>query len=204
MKHVLALLVLPACAALIGCDNYAETTRGTGADRETVALAPQAEHHDHHQGDAPVVKKTVCVLLPVADSGVNGVIHFDQTSDGIHVHGEVTGLTPGKHGFHIHEFGDITNREDGLSTGGHFDPEGHEHGFRDAEVRHVGDLGNIEANEEGVATIDFVDNVLQFSGVNSIIGRGVVVHAKEDVGTQPTGDAGGRVGIGVVGIAKSE
>src|SRR5690625_2265497 len=70
--------------------------------------------------------------------------------------------------------------------------------------RHIGDLGNLSANSDGVATLDYVDPVLSFSGANSIIGYGVIVHAGEDdFVTQPTGDAGGRIGGGVMGAANT-
>ena len=73
-----------------------------------------------------------------------------------------------------------------------------------AEKRHVGDLGNITANEKGVAKIaPFVDPTLAFSGSHNILGRGVIVHEKaDDLKTQPTGNAGGRVAVGVIGVAK--
>jgi Cu-Zn family superoxide dismutase len=70
-------------------------------------------------------------------------------------------------------------------------------------MRHVGDLGNIES-KDGVATIDMIDPALGFMGANSIIGRGVVVHEKaDDLKTQPTGNAGGRLAVGVIGVANA-
>jgi Cu-Zn family superoxide dismutase len=73
------------------------------------------------------------------------------------------------------------------------------------EKRHVGDLGNITAGPDGKAELDYVDPILAFSGENSIIGRGVILHEKEDdLKTQPTGDAGGRLACGVIGVKKGE
>lgn len=159
---------------------------------------------DGHHADEHQVDHAVCVLQPVGDSGVSGTILFDREGDALRVTGTVKGLSPGKHGFHIHEFGDLRDMQKGLSTGGHFNPTGSAHGHREGDERHAGDFGNIEANAEGVAKIDFTDKVASINGEHSIIGHGVVVHADEDKFTQPTGDAGGRVAIGVVGIAKSE
>ena len=115
---------------------------------------------------------------------------------------DLTGLTPGKHGFHIHEFGDCSS-PDGKAAGGHFNPGKSPHAGHDATPRHVGDLGNIEADSSGKAHLELTDKMMTMSGENSIIGRGLIVHEKaDDLKTQPTGDAGGRVACGVIGVAK--
>lgn len=130
-----------------------------------------------------------------------------QSGDGpVTVTGEISGLTAGKHGFHVHEFGDNTNGC--TSAGPHFNPYKKEHGAPDAEVRHVGDLGNIEADASGIAKVNLSDSLISLSGPNSIIGRTVVVHADvDDLGlgghelSKTTGNAGGRIGCGVIGLA---
>src|SRR5207244_1746972 len=111
-------------------------------------------------------------------------------------------LTPGKHGFHIHEFGDMSSA-DGMATGGHFNPDGHKHGGPDDRERHAGDFGNVEAGADGKATIKMTDKMIALSGPNTILGRALIVHAKEDdLKTQPSGNAGDRIGQGVIGVAK--
>ncbi len=114
----------------------------------------------------------------------------------------MSGLAPGQHGFHVHESGDLSDTATGKSTGGHFNPTEHEHGKPSDSDRHVGDLGNIEADQTGVANIDVIDTVISLSGPNSIVGRGLVIHAQADQFTQPSGDAGDRVAIGVIESAK--
>ncbi len=146
--------------------------------------------------------QAVCVLSPVGGSGVSGTIVFEQQGTRLHVSGKITGLTPGKHAFHVHEFGDLRGVKDGMSAGGHFNPHHMPHGAPDAQSRHVGDLGNIDANDQGTATIDMNDSVIKLIGPNSIIGRSIIVHAKADEFTQPVGNAGGRVAFGVIGWAK--
>jgi superoxide dismutase, Cu-Zn family len=146
-------------------------------------------------------EKAVCVLEPVAKSGVGGTIVFEQSAGRVHISGKITGLTPGKHGFHVHQYGDITDEAKGESAGGHFNPHNMQHGAPDSRTRHVGDLGNVTADSEGVATIDEYDTMIQLSGPNNIIGRSLVVHAKADDFGQPTGNAGGRVAVGVIGVA---
>ena len=153
----------------------------------------------------PGVTNAIAVLRATKSGGdASGTVEFTKVADGIRVVAEVRGLTPGKHGFHIHEFGDI-HSDDAMSAGGHFNPEKSAHGEPHAAKRHVGDLGNLEANARGVAKVDFVDKEITFAGPHSIIGRGVIVHEKaDDFKTQPTGNAGGRMACGVIGVAKPE
>lgn len=151
---------------------------------------------------APEVEKAIAVISPTAGHETHGIVTFTKAEFGIRIQATVTGLTPGDHGFHIHRFGDIS-RPDGVAAGGHFNPEGHSHAHPDAEQRHVGDLGNITADETGYGYYDKVDTTISFSGLNNIIGRGVIVHLNpDDKTTQPTGGAGARVGQGVIGITK--
>ncbi len=132
---------------------------------------------------------------------VKGVVHFTATEDGIEITGEISGLKPGDHGFHIHEFGDCSSA-DPKCHGGHFNPDKKKHGGPEDVERHVGDLGNIKANGRGVATIHMKDRLIALSGPRSIIGRAVILHAKaDDLKSQPAGDAGDRIAGGVVGIA---
>jgi len=153
--------------------------------------------------------KAVCVLAAGASSCVTGTITFTQEKAGgdTVVSGQVKGLAPGKHGFHIHQFGDYTNGC--MSAGGHFNPCGKNHGGPGDVERHAGDLGNIEAGEDGVANVEITDSQVPLIGENSIIGRSVVVHEKEDdVGkggneeSLKTGNAGPRLACGVVGVCK--
>ncbi|CAH1105581.1 unnamed protein product [Psylliodes chrysocephalus] len=140
---------------------------------------------------------------------VNGTVFFNQadSKSPVAVTGEITGLGKGLHGFHIHEFGDNTNGC--ISAGAHFNPLNKVHGAPDAAVRHAGDLGNVEAGDNGVAKINIQDKQISLEGENSIIGRTVVVHADpDDLGlgghelSLTTGNAGGRVACGVIGLAK--
>ena len=146
--------------------------------------------------------KAIAVLNPTAGNNVTGLVIFTKSGDGVKVVADVTGLTPGKHGFHIHEFGDCSS-SDGSSAGGHFDPTHKHHGAPDASDRHAGDLGNIEADASGKAHLEWSDKVMKLSGADSIVGRAVIVHEKlDDLKTQPTGNAGGRLACGVIGVAK--
>jgi superoxide dismutase, Cu-Zn family len=148
------------------------------------------------------INQAVAVLHPTRGNDVTGTVTFSRTPNGIEVTADVMGLSPGQHGFHIHQFGDCT-APDGTSAGGHFNPENQPHAGPDQAKRHVGDLGNIEADSSGNAHYKRADSYLKFSGRDSIIGRAVIVHAGEDdLRSQPSGNAGPRVACGVIGIAK--
>jgi Cu-Zn family superoxide dismutase len=150
------------------------------------------------------VSRAVAQLHPLEGSGVSGTVTFAQVEGGVKVSAKLSGLTPGAHGFHIHEFGDCS-APDGTSAGGHFNPTGEPHGAPTDAHRHAGDMGNITAAADGTASLEYVDSHVSFDGATSILGRGVIVHAKaDDLKTQPTGNAGGRVACGVIGVAKAE
>src|SRR5690606_1905976 len=123
------------------------------------------------------------------------------SEDGLHLKGKIIGLTPGMHGFHIHEYGDLSDRS-GKSAGDHFNPTGAKHGPPGSKESHAGDLGNVEANNEGVAMIDIKAKDLK---LHFVLGRSLVVHEKaDDFESQPSGDAGGRLAVGVIGVADPE
>ncbi|RPI73967.1 MAG: superoxide dismutase family protein [Ignavibacteriales bacterium] len=146
--------------------------------------------------------RAVCVLHPTEGNEVKGLITFTKEGENIKVVAHIQNLPPGSHGFHIHEFGDCS-APDAASAGSHFNPANTQHGARTDSTRHAGDFGNIEADENGNAHLEFTDSFIAFTGNNSIIGKGVIVHEKaDDFKTQPTGDAGGRLACGVIGISK--
>ena len=133
-------------------------------------------------------------------SNVRGTIAFTQIGDVVRVTGEVTGHTKGPKGFHIHAMGDCS-AHDAMSAGGHFNPGNSKHGGPYEPVKHAGDLGNITFNDAGVAKVNFTVGDISVSRyqANGIIGRALMVHAQvDDLKTDPTGNAGGRVACGVI------
>jgi len=153
-----------------------------------------------------MVLTAVCVLK--GDGATKGVVHFTQEGDGpVTLKGDISGLAPGEHGFHVHEFGDNTNGC--VSAGGHFNPFGKTHGGPTDAERHVGDLGNVTAGADGLAHLTITDKLITLNGANSIIGRTMVIHeGVDDLGkgghetSKTTGNAGGRLACGVIGITK--
>ncbi|KAL3750278.1 hypothetical protein ACJRO7_011298 [Eucalyptus globulus] len=148
--------------------------------------------------------KAVVVLK--SSEGVCGTVYFTQEGDGpTTVTGSLSGLKPGLHGFHVHALGDTTNGC--MSTGPHFNPCGKEHGAPEDQNRHAGDLGNVNVGDDefNLMTLSFMQ--IPLSGPSSIVGRAVVVHGDpDDLGkgghelSKTTGNAGGRVACGVIGL----
>jgi len=154
---------------------------------------------------APVLK--AIAVLTTGNGQVHGTVQFEQHINTT-IHINITGLTPGMHGFHIHEKGDLT---DGcVSCGPHYNPRNFTHASPNDTMRHVGDLGNIEADANGTVVLTLNDTLVQLSGPFSVLGRSVVVHAlPDDLGkgvgdkkaeSKKTGNAGARVACGLIGI----
>ena len=153
--------------------------------------------------------KTVIAQCDLEHSDkVKGTILFMQAPGTTTlIKGTVTGLEPGLHGFHIHEFGDMS---DGCkSMGGHYNPDGVDHG--DTNEGHVGDLGNITADDSGTAKFTIEAKRVDLLGDRSVIGRGFVVHSDEDdlgkggdAESLKTGNAGDRLACGVITLRAAE
>lgn len=163
----------------------------------STSIAQHSEHTSLAQ-----INKAVVVLHPTKGNNVKGTVTFTKESDGIKVVADLEGLTPGKHGIHIHQYGDCS-APDAESAGGHFNPANTQHGGPNSQSRHVGDFGNITADQNGKAHLELTDKNISFEGAGSIIGHALVIHAKEDdLKSQPSGNAGARVACGVIGVAK--
>lgn len=147
--------------------------------------------------------KASAVIYPTQGNQASGTVIFEEKSDGLHINATIEGLTPGKHGFHIHEFGDCSCA-DAVCAGDHFNPTHMPHAGPNDTKRHLGDLGNITADKNGKGIYHHIDKKISLNGPYNIIGRGLIIHKDEDdLKSQPTGNAGARVGCGVIGIAKS-
>jgi Cu-Zn family superoxide dismutase len=157
----------------------------------------------------------IAILGPLPgqpDGGVRGTVTFKQARDSnaVTVTVKASGLKPGKHGFHVHALGDLS--KGCASAGGHFNPTGAPHGGReDGPVRrHVGDLGNIEADEKGAVAVEITDQLISLRGnARCIIGRSIIIHADEDdlgrgnfPDSKTTGHSGARVACGVIGLGE--
>lgn len=146
--------------------------------------------------------EAIAVIQPTQGHKARGVVTFTKVEHGVRIVADLQGLTPGTHGFHIHEYGDISDPK-ARSCGSHFNPHKAAHGSPSSKSHHLGDLGNIQASPSGNAHLEIiVDGDFSLSGENSIIGRSVVVHQDpDDLKSQPAGNSGARVGMGVIGVA---
>ncbi len=173
LPKMLGMAGLIGLAALAGCAS----TSNTGA----------------------VATRAVAQMEPTQGNKTKGTVEFVQEGDKVRVVASISGLTPGLHGFHIHEKGDCS-APDATSAGGHFNPTGAPHGDPMQSKHHAGDLPQLTANAAGEARLEVtLPGITLGAGANNIVGRGLIVHAAaDDYKTQPTGNSGGRVACGVI------
>lgn len=183
------LFVLVATMALVGCGGGAPAPEPEPTPAPAPAPPPE-----------PVPVTATATLQGRSGTEVAGTVTFTQTGGSVHVVAEVSGVgAAGEHGLHVHETGDCS-AEDFTSAGGHFNPTDGIHGGPAAEERHAGDLGNITIGEDGTGRLELTTDLLTVgAGANSVVGKAVILHEKaDDLVSQPTGAAGGRIGCGVV------
>jgi Cu-Zn family superoxide dismutase len=187
----LVFLSLVSLLALTGCGggDAPETEMVTAADGET-----QVETGGRY---------AEAMIDPLGDGEVNGMAIFSDDGSEISLQLDLYKAPAGSLAAHIHEFGDCS-APDGSSAGGHWNPEGMDHGKWGDAPFHLGDLGNIEVDESGFGSITMTTDrwSLGTGEANDIAGHAIIVHeAADDFTTQPTGAAGGRIACGVI-VAK--
>jgi Cu-Zn family superoxide dismutase len=145
-----------------------------------------------------VVATAIADMFPTEGNETSGSVTFEEVDGTVRIDAQLSGLPPGKHGFHIHTIGDCS-APDGTSAGGHFNPGNTEHGAPDSPTHHAGDLGNIEADANGDVDFGMTVNFISLSeGPNSVADRAVIIHAAADDFGQPTGNAGPRLACGII------
>lgn len=137
-------------------------------------------------------------LLARSGSMVSGTANFSELGAGVRISARVSGLTPGEHGFHIHESGDCS-AADAMSAKGHFNPYAKAHGDPGGAEHHAGDMPNLVANAQGEATYAFDLTGVTLNGPTGILGRSVVIHGDpDDYKSQPAGNSGKRIACGTI------
>ncbi|HKO53730.1 MAG TPA: superoxide dismutase family protein, partial [Polyangiaceae bacterium] len=150
---------------------------------------------------APEPRMLQVKLEAKSGSKLSGNAMLMEVEGGVKVTLSVEGVTPaGDRGAHVHEKGDCSS-PDGKSAGGHFNPGGHEHALPATPKRHLGDLGNLPIGKDGKGSLEITipGANLKAGDPDSFAGKAIIVHAKKDDGGQPTGNAGDRIGCGVIG-----
>ncbi|HQR03132.1 MAG: superoxide dismutase family protein [Proteobacteria bacterium] len=139
------------------------------------------------------------MLQPVAGGQVQGMVIFGQRPDGLRVAATISGLSPGQHGFHIHEATDCSASEAGKS-GADFNPAGAHHGHFEGGEHHAGDLPNLVTEASGNANYaSDIPGLSIGSGIFNIAGRTIVIHARaDDYNSQPDGNSGRPIACGVI------
>ena len=191
-----ALSMLVGLFLVTGCDYFKSDHSDKGADKKMAQA----------KGKVAIAHITPAKAAATQPSWgtPSGTVTFTQMGEKVRVVADLTGLPPGKHCFHIHEKGDLS-APDLMSTGGHFNPGGHPHGGPTTSAVHEGDLGNIAADANGTAHLDITvsDISIGTGAKNDILNRAVIVHGKaDDLSSQPAGNAGPRIGGGLIEPAK--
>ncbi|WP_438016907.1 superoxide dismutase family protein [Sorangium sp. So ce315] len=168
--------------------------------------APAPEAAASPEGGNAAAAAPVTVEVPIearTNSKLKGSATFAEVEGGVKVTINVSGAPKGKIAVHVHETGDCS-APDAKSAGAHYNPENHPHGLPNGSHRHLGDLGNIEVKADGTGTHEIVaaGANLKQGDPKSFLGRAIIVHEKEDDGSQPAGNAGGRIGCGVIAQGK--
>lgn len=203
MKRILLILVIAACSKKSSTPPPAEpkpaTPPATAHEQPPAEATPAPAPEPAKPPEPPAPKKAQAELAPASKSKVKGTATFVETDGGVEVTISVEGLKPGEHGWHVHDKGDCS-APDAKSAGDHFNPDKHKHGAPDAAEHHAGDFGNLTAGKDGKAmkTIT-MKGVTLGEGPTSLVGKALIVHEKkDDLKTQPSGNAGARFACGVI------
>ncbi|RDY65469.1 superoxide dismutase family protein [Lysobacter soli] len=194
MKTALTPVLLAASVLALSACSSSAPTKSTAPAASAPTPAAQS-----------TAKSATVNLASASGSLVSGKLTVVPMGNGVHLTGEVGGLSPGStHAIHIHEKGDCS-AADASSAGGHFNPAAQPHGKVGSGAHHGGDMDNLVANAEGVAQVNAHAEGVTLGGgaANDVAGKAVIVHAAaDDYRTQPTGNAGGRVACGVITVTR--
>lgn len=153
-----------------------------------------------HNGAAAPSKEASATLAGKSGTSTGGSATFSEKGGKVTLQLVIRNATPGTHAVHLHETGDCSDPE-AKSAGAHWNPGAAAHGQLDHPPSHLGDIGNVEVNDRGEATLTMSTALWSIGGdpKTDILGKAVVVHASpDDFKSQPAGNAGARIACGVI------
>ena len=199
------ILAFGTLGLLVACGGQATEPPAVPPPPPPPAAEPAVEEKPAPKAavEAPAAEPRMLQVKLEAKSGskLSGSAMLMEVDGGVKVTLSVEGVAPGgDHGAHVHEKGDCSS-PDGKSAGGHFNPAGNDHALPATPKRHLGDLGNLTIGKDGKGSLEITipGANLKAGDPNSFAGKAIIVHAKKDDGGQPTGNAGDRIGCGVIG-----
>ena len=146
-------------------------------------------------------KVAVAIIESASESSVNGIVELKDSNGTVYLIASISGLNPGGHAIHIHEFGDCSS-EDAKSAGGHWNPTNADHGHWEHKNFHLGDIGNIVADSNGYGTFEMNTKLWCIDcsdSLKNILGKSIIIHdGEDDFISQPSGAAGKRIGCGEI------
>ena len=188
-RFALVIASFLAAVVVVGCNS----------DKKDASSSSSKMQAGNVQTASATIRPSKAAATQPSNTNVTGTAKFTQEGNDVHVVADLTGLSPGKHGFHIHDKGDLSDPQL-TSAGAHYNPSKSHHGGPDTPMHHTGDLGNIVADDSGNAHLDQTIPNLKLS---AIVGKSVIVHAKaDDLKPDPAGNSGGRIAGGVIEAAR--
>lgn len=179
--HITTFFLICGLITLIGCENV----------QKALTISTSS-------------KQAIAIINPTSGSTVTGMAVFTLTGETVMLSIEIQNTSPGVHGVHIHENGDCSS-PDGKSAGGHWNPTEVAHGKWGEGEFHLGDIGNITVGDDGTGTIELSTELWEIGtgSIRDVVGKGIIVHADaDDFVSQPSGNAGARIGCGVIELAQ--
>jgi len=198
---VSAAVLLPACGSgeREAVPPEAVVTEETAESEGSAPVSGEKIQEESLPPDSVSDESAGATIDARSASSLSGTALFADTNAGVHVVVELSGVSPGEHGVHIHEVGDCS-ADDAKSAGGHFNPGGTQHGAPGSDAHHAGDFGNITIGEDGTGRLELTSAAVSLgAGPDTIVGRAIIIHGgADDLTSQPSGAAGPRIGCGVI------
>jgi Cu-Zn family superoxide dismutase len=195
---VIAGVSVAVCACVTGDDLMAADDVPAAADMQAASPRVMSPPDDEVSPSDALPDVPGGVTRQAAFLGTDGrevgTAQLSDTPNGLLVRIDVQGIEPGFHAVHFHETGLCEPVENFTTAGGHANPMGNEHGYREVGGSHAGDLPNAYAHQEGHIRTDLFKEDVSIAELDDADGFALMIHAKaDDYVSQPSGAAGDRV-----------